>query len=593
MKEDRAQRRLAAILAADVVGYSRLMGDDDESTLNALTAHTVEHIEPCVSNHRGRIFKTTGDGLLAEFASVVDAVACAIAFQEGMKDRNAGSQASPRIEFRIGINLGDIIVQNDDVFGDGVNIAARLEGLCEPGQVYVSGTVYDHADGKIPAAFANLGEHTVKNISKPVRVYRVGPPAAATTETPPAPDTGAATPGRVQSNHDKPSVAVLAFDNMSGDPEQAYFADGISEDIITDLSKVSGLFVIGRNSSFAYRGKSQDLRQICSELNVRYIVEGSVRKAGNRVRINAQMIDGATGGHVWAERYDRELADIFAVQDEVTREIVGALEVALTDGEQSRRLGRRRVDPEAYDLFIQGRDRLHRFTVLALLESRALLERAIELDPSLSPAYAYLALSYGTEYFNGWNGATRDALLKGLAIAEQACEIDPAEPYAHHALSIISLWLGRFDVSETAAARAVELNPNYAGGHAALGQVRDLTGNHRGAIESAEKVLMLDPHYDVALQLLGRAQFALGDDDQAKANFEERIRRRPRSDTSRAFLIAIQGHAGETEEALRIWEEIMGINPEFSISRLKSVLNYRSPAVMDRLMDGFRKAGLS
>ncbi len=341
---------MSAILAADVVGYSRLMGADEEGTLAALTAHRSEHIGPCIASHNGRIVKTTGDGLLAEFESVVDAVRCAVAFQDGMKRRNAGA-TEPRIEFRIGVNLGDIIVQEDDVFGDGVNIAARLEGECDPGGVYISGTAFDHVEGKLPESFEFLGERALKNIARTVRIYRARPAGAddAASETVPAAAPGQATP-------DRPSIAVLAFDNMSGDPEQAYFAEGIAEDIITDLSKVSGLFVIARNSSFAYRGRALDLRRVCEELNVRYILEGSVRRSGNRVRINAQMIDGATGGHVWAERYDREIADMFAVQDEVTGEIVGALQVALTAEERMRRRARpTKVDPEAYDLLFRAR----------------------------------------------------------------------------------------------------------------------------------------------------------------------------------------------------------------------------------------------
>ena len=328
MAEEGVQRRLAAILAADVVGYSRLMGADEERTLAALTHHLKDLIEPMIAEHRGRVVKTTGDGLLAEFVSIVDAVRCAVAFQDGMRERNTGTPENRRIEFRIGVNLGDVIVQDDDVFGDGVNIAARLEGLAEPGGICVSDMVHQGIGTKLDLSFDDLGPQRVKNIGEPVRAFRIrhdapsSAPSSGQSDAPPLPD--------------KPSIAVLPLDNISGDPEQEYFSDGITEDIITELSKISGLFVIARHSAFTFKGQSVTLKQVGRELGVRYVMEGSVRKAGNRLRITVQLIDAMTDHHIWAERYDRDLEDIFAVQDEVARSVASALAVALKPDEGLR-----------------------------------------------------------------------------------------------------------------------------------------------------------------------------------------------------------------------------------------------------------------
>lgn len=592
MNEERVERRLAAILAADVVGYSRMMGMDEAGTLARLTAHTTDHIAPCIAAHTGRIVKTTGDGLLAEFASVVDAVNCALAFQEGMRARNkvTGGGADDRIEFRIGVNLGDIIAQDGDVFGDGVNIAARIEGICDPGGVFVSGTVYDHVQGKLTAGFESRGEQALKNIERPVRVYRVLADAASASKSP---DEGTKAEGvQALPVSGKPSVAVLAFENMSQDPEQTYFAEGIAEDIITDLSKVSGLFVIARNSSFFYQGKSHDLRVVCRELGVRYILEGSVRRAGNRVRINAQLIDGVSGGHLWADRYDREIADIFAVQDEVTREIVGALKVALTADEESSREGSRTVDPVAYDLMIRGRDCLYRFTEAALTEARGLLEQAMAQDEKLAEAVSTLSLVFSTEHVNGWNGAGPDHLTQAVALAEKACRLAPDNPLPYHALALSNLWLRNFEMAGIAGEKSISLNSNFAGGYVVLANVNDIEGDHERAIEYARKGLSLDPHYHISMQVLGRSLFALGRDEEARGSFERRLVLQPDSDRSRIFLVSIHGHSGRFDEARRVWEEILEINPAFSLDQVRHALPYRTSAVFDRLVAGIEKAGI-
>src|SRR5262245_51737431 len=364
------ERRLAAIFAADVAGYSRLIGADEEGTLERLMAHRRELIDPKIAEHQGRIVKTTGDGVLVEFASPVKAVRCAIEVQHGMVDRNADIPAGQRIEFRIGINLGDVIVEDGDIYGDGVNVAARLENIAEPGAVYVSRAVRDFILDKPEIVVEDLGDRPLKNIAKPVHVFRIGLPdrlvGAARTEPPPAPH--------------KPSIAVLPFANMSSDAEQEYFSDGMTEDLITDLSKVSGLFVIARNSCFAYKNRSVKVQEIGRDLGVRFVLEGSIRKAGNRVRITAQLIDAESGGHLWAERFDRDLTDIFSTQDEVVQKIVGSLAVTLTHGEE-RRLSRRGTrNVAAYEAWLRAREVLARGTRESVAEAKAMHRRAIEFD---------------------------------------------------------------------------------------------------------------------------------------------------------------------------------------------------------------------
>ena len=589
------ERRLAAIFAADVVGYSRLIRADEDGTLAAFRALRADLIDPIFAAHKGRIVKTMGDGLLVEFASVVGAVRGAAEIQQAMAERNTGVPEDKRIVFRIGVNLGDVVIEGDDIHGDGVNVAARLEGLAEPGGICVSGAVHDQVRDRLEIAFEDMGDQEVKNIDRPVRAWRwlaqapVGQGRAAPDRVAQAPTLAVPEPPPLP---DKPSIAVLPFDNMSGDPEQGYFADGITEDIITDLSKVSGLFVIARNSSFVYKGKSVDLREVCRELGVRYALEGSVRKAGNRVRINAQMIDGSTGGHLWAERYDRDVEDIFAVQDEVTREIVGALEVELTSGERTRRETRSKVDPEAYDCYVRARHCIYQFTPELMVEGKAMLERTMALDPEFAPAYAYFGIVLCTEYVNGWNAAGPDYLTRALQLADKACELDRNEPIAYHALTLANMWLRNMEEAERAAARTLKLDPNYAEGYATLGSLRDFAGRHESAIEQFEQSLRLDPKFHVALQFLGRAQFGLERYAEAEASFNRRLIRHPRSDMTRVFLASIYGHTGRHEEARRVWDEMLEINPDFSIDHLEQVLPFQDPAWFERLAGGLRKAGL-
>ncbi len=583
MAREQVQRRLAAILAADVVGYSRLMGEDEEGTLAALTAHRAELIEPCIAEHRGRLVKTTGDGLLAEFASVVDAVRCAIAFQDGMLARNAGTAADRRIHFRIGVNLGDVIVQDDDVFGEGVNVAARIEALAEPGRIVVSGKVHDEVRGKVDVAFDDLGLQRIKNIAEPVRAFSVGT------------DSGdAAAPAGVDPTlPDRPSIAVLAFDNMSGDAEQEYFSDGIAEDIITDISKISGLFVIARNSSFAYKGQTVEVKRIAHELGVKFVLEGSVRKAANRVRISAQLIDGTTGGHLWAERYDRVLKDIFAIQDEITRNIVEALKIELDLDEQVRIVGPATTSIEAYDFALRAREMKLRATREGNAEAIALYERSIELDPGFITAHGELAIALFTAYVNRWTKDPEATLETGHRMASRAIELDPTDPRGHRALAIGLMWKRDLDGALAAIERATVLGPNYAEAHAGRGHILSYASRPAEAIESLERSMRLDPQYPrIWLHFLAHAHFVQENYEKAVSLLERRIRLQPETDISRVLLASCYGHLGLATDAANQWAEVLRINPDYSVEQRARVLPYKNPADWDRFVDGLRKAGV-
>ena len=514
MSKEPIQRRLVAILAADVVGYSRLMELDEASTMTDLKMRWAEVVEPVVASHQGRIFKRIGDGMLVEFGSAVAAVECAAELQKAMAAVHDDDPADRRIMLRIGVNLGDVMVEGSDLYGDGVNVASRIEGLAVPGGVAISNAVHEHVHGRVSIDFVDSGSHEVKNIERPLHIWSWSPNAEATT----------ASAGRApHPPRSKPSIAVLPFDNMSEDSEQGYFADGITEDIITDLSKVSGLFVIARNSSFAYRGQAPDVRKVSRELGVRYVLEGSVRKVAGRVRINAQMIDGTTGGHLWAERFDRDLEDVFAVQDEVTRTIVDALKVKLTAGEEARRENRAKVDPEAYDLLVRARQTVLQLRPEAAREARRMLERVIEIDPDLALPYARLAIISFAEYANRWNDATDDNLKRALELARKAVDTDATEPQGFVSLSMALSWLRRLDEAQAAAERAVALAPNLADAQTCLGNILDFQGRHEDAVAHYTRAYQLDPQFDMSLHFLGRALLALGRFDEAETAFKRRL----------------------------------------------------------------------
>jgi adenylate cyclase len=567
-------------MSADIVGYSRLMGQSESGTLARLKAARAEVVDPAIAEFNGRIVKTTGDGLLVEFSSAVDAVQCGIAVQTAMAGRAEGAGDGKLLQYRIGVHVGDIIIDGEDIFGDGVNIAARIEGLAAPGGVAISDAVNQHVRGRIESAFSDRGDQAAKNIDHPIHVWGWSPGAAAiaSLEEPPLPE--------------KPSIAVLPFDNMSGDPEQGYFADGITEDIITDLSKVSGLFVIARNSSFAYKGKAPDIRQVSRELGVRYVLEGSVRRAADRIRINAQMIDGPTGGHLWAERYDRDLEDIFEVQDEVTRTIVGALKVQLTAGEEAERGGRGKVDPEAYDLLVRSRQTMLQLRPEAAVEARRMLERVIAIDPGVALAYARLSMITFGEFVNRWNDATDESLTRAIELAKKALEIDEKEPQAHIASALALSWLQRLDEADRAAERAVELDPNFADAYACLGSVREYQGRAEEALPLYTRCHRLDPQFDMALHFLGRSLLALGRLEEAELAFNRRLALAPHSDMTRFYLACIYGRTGRQEEARALWQEVLEINPKFSVKHLQQSLPFADPGWLDPNLEGLRQAGI-
>ena len=585
MAEERLQRRLAAILSADVVGYSRLMGLDEAGTLSRLNALRRELIDPTIAAHAGRIVKLMGDGALVEFASAVDAVTCAIEIQRQLRERDAGGSEANPIQFRMGINVGDIIIEGEDILGDGVNIAARIEGIAEPGGISISEDAWRQVQGKVATNFVDAGEQRLKNIARPVRVYRLDlAPKAATASDVRRP---------MPAQSDKPSIAVLAFNNMSGDPEQEYFSDGISEDIITDLSKLSELQVIARNSTFTYKGKPVDVKQVGRDLGVRYVLEGSVRKAGNRIRVTGQLIDAESGTHIWADRFDRDLNDIFAVQDELTREIIAALKVKLTLGKKERLMRRNTIDEEAYDFYLRGRERAWLNTRSGNVEARSLLERAVAINPDFAAAHAFIGFTHVNDYINGWAEVPEQSLQIGLEIAERAVQLDEAEPQGHYVLAVALGFNRQIDRGLAEARRCVALAPSFAQGHHTIARFLTLSGDPAGAISTLDAYMRLDPLYpDMALHFLAEARFSLEQFDEAVTALKQRLGRSPDSATSLALLASCYGHLGKIDEARAAWAQVMKIAPNFSIERQRRILPYKNPDDFERRVEGMRKAGL-
>ena len=584
---ERINRKLAAILAADVVGYSRMMAADEAGTLAALKRHRETVFDPAVAAHKGRVVKLIGDGTIVEFASVIDAVNCALSVQrpaEHAPDQRA-SQAA--IVLRIGINLGDVIMEGDDLYGDGVNIAARLEPLAEPGGICISSIVNESIGNRIDVRFQDGGDITVKNIDRPIRVWRWHPSITAVPSPSIAPNPGPNGAGQ--------SIAVLPFTNMSGDPEQEYFSDGISEDIITDLSKIAGLTVIARNSSFTYKGRSVDVREIGRELGVRSVLEGSIRRAGQRVRITAQLIDATSGSHLWAERYDRDLTDIFAVQDEVTTQIVGALKVTLSPAEKARLVEKEPSNIAAYDCVLRGREIMlgkdkNRET---FVEAVTYFKKALELDANYSQAYASLGFAHMFDYQNRWSDDPDKSLKLAREYAQKAIDNDPNEPMAHGAAALTAIFEKDFDRAQAEVDRTLALNPSSALAHNLLGTIRSYSGRPLEAIPAIEQAMRLDPAFRPQfLHFLGIAYLLAGKYETAAAMLRQRILLVPNTDFSRAVLAATLGHLGEIAEARRVWAELMKINPKFSFSAYIGRQPMR-PDDAERVVAGLAKTGLS
>jgi adenylate cyclase len=563
-RRERVERRLAAILAADVAGYSRLMGENEEGTLAALKAIRRELGDTKIAEHHGRIVKTTGDGVLAEFPSVVDAVRCAVEIQRGMAERNAAVPAEKRIEFRIGVNLGDIILDDGDIFGDGVNIAARVEGLAAPGGICIASSAHEQVRDKLDLAFEDMGEQQVKNIARPVRVYRVRTESPLPNPPPQSPDQVRGGEGRVGvlPLPDKPSIAVLPFANLSGDPEQEYFADGMVEEIITALSQIRWLFVIARNSSFTYKRRAVDVKQVGRELGVRYVLEGSVRKAGNRVRITGQLIDTVTGAHIWADRFDGTLDDIFELQDRVASSVVGAIEPRLRFAEMDRAGRKPTGNLDAYDVYLRALAQGYKRTKEGLAESIGLLHRALEFDPEYPLVMARIGAWRGFQRSRGWIPPGGPEVEEGIRLARQALAAARDDPEVLELAGNVHAQLA--DENETALGaieQAISLNPNLALAFAHRALVLNRLGRHDEAIIAAQQAMRLspqDPAAYVSYQAMAIAHLAAG-------RYEEGLPWALRAVRDNAGAVALRlklslcGHLGRLEEAresLRLLREI-------------------------------------
>ena len=571
-------RRLAAIMTADVVGYSRLMERDEAGTLTALKARRSSILAPLVADHHGRIVKVMGDGVLVEFGSAVNAVACAVELQKKMAAANADLPTARSILLRVGINLGDVIVEGADLYGDGVNVAARLQELTEPGAVCVSASVFEQVKRKLAWGFDDLGLQTMRNIAEPVQVYRV---RSGTSMQPERAEISGREPLPLPA---KPSIAVLPFTNMSTDPEQEAFADGLTEDLITDLSKTAGLFVIARNSTFAYKGKSVDARQIARELGVRYLLEGSARRAAGRVRINVQLIDAIGGDHLWAERFDRSLDDIFAVQDEVTAATVQALVGRLT----AQPARRRPASVEAYDLCVRGRI-LFGESTQAAREARLLLQRAITLDPDYAEAHRWLALHLWLAW-EFWGEPVEPNRAMAVAEAQRAVALDPNDSGNRWVLGIVLAHERRWPESDAEFAAALDLDPNHADTWAVRADTAVMSGRAADGIEHVRKALRLNPRPPGWYYwMLGQAQYALGDYESARATLQRAETYRT---PSRRILAASLAQLGRTDEARREVELFLVSNPHFTISHWAASQPFRDEAALQHFVDGYRKAGL-
>jgi adenylate cyclase len=577
------ERRLAAIMAADVVGYSRLMGTNEVGTLTALKEHRAALIDPTIAEHQGRIVKLTGDGMLVEFPSVVSAVECATEIQQDMKSRNAGVPEDRRIEFRVGINLGDVIVDDDDIFGEGVNVASRIEGIAKPGGVAVSQSVRENIGNKLGLTFEDMGDHELKNIGAPVRVHNVvlgSGPAKARASLAEAEEIDEA---------DKPSIAVLPFNNMSGDPEQEYFSDGIAEDIITDLSKISGLFVVGRNTSFTYKGKSVQLQQVANELGVKFLLEGSVRKSGQRVRVTGQLIDGTTGGHLWADRFDRDLTDIFAIQDEITETIVEALRIRLLPKEKKAIERAPTANVEAYNHFLKGRQYFRNETKTFLVLAREEFAKAAAVDPKYSLAYAGMANC--DSRLRAWYKAPVSA-AEVLALADKALALDPNLAEAHAARGEALASTDRRAEAAIAFQRALELDPNSYEVNLFYARFCVIMGNYEKAIELYMRALELEPESSSAPFLLQIIYRSVGREDEAERygrlglkRAEEELRQHPESSRPAQLGACALAAIGERELALKWLERAKLIDPEDTQARYNAACTYAQLGEVDRAID--------
>ena len=622
------RRKLTAILSADVKGYSRLMGDNEEATVLTITTYR-EVIATLVQKHRGRVVDSPGDNVLAEFASVVDAVNSAVEIQEELKARNAGLSENRRMHFRIGINLGDVIQEGERIYGDGVNVAARIESVADPGGICISSSAYDQVKKKLPFGFEYIGEHAVKNIDEPVRVYRllteqhaagksVGKKrtelkrgqktALAVTmglllvagglvigkyllHTPSPPSEVASQEKMAFPLPDKPSIAVLPFQNLSGSEEQDYFSDGITNDIITDLSKFNQLFVIASNTVFTYKGKPVKVKQVSQELGVRYVLEGSVQKAGDKVRINAQLIEGTTGHHLWAERYDRDLRDLFALQDEIIQTIVRTLAVKISEAERRRVMKKNAGSFESYDFLLRGWHHYDSKTRTTNSQARQLFKKAMELDPQYASAYVALGATYLQDAAYGWTEFQDQALQRAYDLAQKALALEEANASAHRLLGAVYVRWAQYDLAAGELRRAIELNPNDAQSYGELGGVMLYSGKTEEAIQLMETENRFNPQLGPGdLMELGLAYYLEGRYEDAISILKRGVGQRPDFAGHHIGLAAAYAQLGRSAEAKKEATTVLHLSPFFETESYGSA--FRNPADRAALVEGLRKAGL-
>ncbi len=624
MTKNGLKRKLTAILSSDVEGYSRLMGDDEESTIRTLNNYR-EMMKMLIEQHRGRVVDATGDNLLAEFASVVDAVNGASAIQQKLAERNAGLPEKRMMQFRIGINLGDVVEEGDRIYGDGVNIAARMEGLAAGGGICISGTAYDQVKNKLDLGYEYSGEHTVKNITEPVRVYRVlmEPEAAGKLIgekkpvlrrrylaavvivaviaaaafwtyymrlTPILEET--ISPSKTASPlAERASIAVLPFSNLSRDPEQEYFSDGITNDLIAALSRFGDLLVIASNTVFTYKGKAVDVKEFGHELGVRYVLEGSVQKAGDKVRINAQLIEATSGHHLWAEHFDRDLKDLFALQDEIVQILVARLAVKITTTEQALAMRKDTENMDAYDYFQRGRAYYSHNTRSDNLLARQMFKKAIELDPSYASAYAALGWTYNAAVSYGWTEFTTKAHQRALDLAQQAMRFDESNASAHSLAGSVYSFRGQYNLAINELQQAININPNDADSYSTIGWILLWSGKVDEAILNLEKSLRLDSSSERnAPWHLGMAYYLKGRYQDAQAALERGVIQRPNFVGYHIGLAATFAQLGHHADAKRSAEKVLQLNPFFEVGNWGTA--FRNPADRDKIIEGLRKAGL-
>jgi adenylate cyclase len=623
------KRKLTAILSADVKGYSQLMGEDEEATVRTITAHR-KVITSVIQKYRGRVVDSPGDNILAEFVSVVDAVQSGVEMQEVIRAKNAELPEERKMEFRIGINLGDVIQEGERIYGDGVNIAARVEGLAEAGGICISGSAYEQIENKLALGYDYIGEHTVKNIVKPIRVYRVptGPETLQklTVEEKPAPGWQRAalavviallvvaggvaiwksyrpsTPPMEAASvekmafplPDKPSIAVLPFSNLSGDPEQEYFSDGLTEEIISALGSVPKLFVIARNSTFTYKGKPVKVQQVAEELGVRYVLEGSVRKGGDKIRITAQLIDALSGHHLWAKRYDRNLSDIFAVQDEITKEIITAMQVKLTEGEQVKAAAKGTNNLEAYLKYLQASELINRINPQSNALAKQLAEEAIALDPEYAWAYYALARTYTLDVWLGTTKSPKQSIAKAMESLQKALVLDDTFAAGYSRLGFLYSMTRQHDKGITEAEKAVTLSPNSAMAHLYLGKTLFFAGRNEEAIPEYKIAIRLNPiPPNLYSWSLGLSYAFKGQYEEAIAWCEKAVNQQPDDLLARMMMTVVYSLSGRDEEARVQAAEVLRIQPKFSLKKLEKKLTYKRKADRERFLGALRKAGLT